>query len=206
MKKTNSEGYGIRTTVYGLRYTDYGKGFTLIELLIALSLVGMIILAIVAVDVGSRGFLKSTDQESKLQNTVNFALGSIAKDISRSYRGSKKNPAIKNPSSYRMEIRLRKGADDTTLSDDTWTAYEFSGNTINELGCSAISPDGANCNGSWGSPIPLANNIVNCAFSLSADNLAGISITARADASQDKSQDNPEVISETSVYPPGSIR
>lgn len=67
-----------------IRYLLSAKeGFTLIELLIAVSLVGVIILAIVGVDLASRKFVNSADFAARAQNDISPALEHMVREISK---------------------------------------------------------------------------------------------------------------------------
>jgi prepilin-type N-terminal cleavage/methylation domain-containing protein len=101
------------------------KGFSLVELIIAISLMGLIILAIVAVDVGSRGFLRTSDDESTLQNEANFIMETIVKDLGKSFKGTKNNPSVKVPSNDMLEIRNRGASGSFELSNSKWVRYQF---------------------------------------------------------------------------------
>ena len=178
-------------------------GFSLVELIIAISLMGLIILAIVAVDVGSRGFLKTSDDESTLQNEANFVMGTIAKDISKSFKGNKNNRSITVSSGKDiLEIRLKGSGTSSDYSNSKWVRYQFADSTIKKQTCDGPSiSSGGKCTGSWSNPQQLIKNIVTaCAFNFDSDTtVVGITITARAKPSENPGQDNPEVILENSV-------
>ena len=179
-------------------------GFSLVELIIAISLMGLIILAIVAVDVGSRGFLRTSDDESTLQNEANFIMETIVKDLGKSFKGTKNNPSVKVPSNDMVEIRNRGASGSFELSNSKWVRYQFdsSAKTIKQQTCdgASISSEGK-CSGSWSNPQQLIRNIVTaCVFNFDTDTaVVGITITARAKPSENPGQDNPEVILESSV-------
>ena len=179
------------------------KAFSLVELIIAISLMGLIILAIVAVDVGSRGFLKTSDDESALQNETNFVMETIAKDISRSFKGNKNNRSITVSSGKDiLEIRLKGSGTSSDYSNSKWVRNQFADSTIKKQTCDGPSiSSGGKCTGSWSNPQQLIKNIVTaCAFNFDSDTtVVGITITARAKPSENPGQDNPEVILENSV-------
>ncbi len=200
--KLNSMGPQEHKSTRAQELTNHA--FSLVELIIAISLMGLIILAIVAVDVGSRGFLKTSDDESTLQNEANFVMETIAKDISGSFRGNKNNRSIISSGTDTLEIRLKGSGASFDYSNSKWVRYQFAGATIKKQVCEGtlnISSDGK-CN-SWTS-IPqqqLVKNIIkDCAFNFDPDTaVVGITITARAKPSENPGQDNPEVILETSA-------
>lgn len=177
------------------------KGFSLVELIIAISLMGLIILAIVAVDVGSRGFLKTSDDESTLQNEANFVMEMIVRDLEKSFKGTKNLPSVKSPSANTLEIRSRGTGESFELSNSNWVKYEFSNSTITKASCATLSNDGNYTCTAWGAPEQLVKNIItNCVFNFDTDTaVAGITVTARAKPSENPGQDNPEVILESSV-------
>lgn len=181
------------------------KGFSLVELIIAISLMGLIILAIVAVDVGSRGFLRTSDDESTLQNEANFIMESIVKDLGKSFKGTKNNPSINvNAAGDTVEIRNRASGSSFELSNSKWVRYKFdsAAKTIKKQTCdgASVSSEGK-CAGSWSNPRQLIRNIVTaCVFNFDSDTaVVGITITARAKPSENPGQDNPEVILESSL-------
>ncbi len=177
------------------------RGFSLVELIIAISLMGLIILAIVAVDVGSRGFLKTSDDESTLQNEANFVMEMIVKDLGKSFRGTKNNPSVNSPSANTIEIRDRDSSESFELSNSKWVKYTFSGSTITKQSCTTLSSDGKYTCNTWGATEQLVKNIItNCVFNFDTDTaVVGITITARAKPSEEPGQDNPEVILESSA-------
>lgn len=187
------------------------KGFSLVELIIAISLMGLIILAIVAVDVGSRGFLRTSDDESALQNEANFIMESIVKDLEKSFKGTKNNPSVQVTdgstvvaSGNTLEIRNRASGSSFELSNSKWVRYKFdsAAKTIKQQTCggTSVSSEGK-CTGSWSNSQQLIKNIVTaCVFNFDTDTaVVGITITARAKPSENPGQDNPEVILESSV-------
>ena len=117
------------------------RAFSLVELIIAISLMGLIILAIVAVDVGSRGFLKTSDDESALQNEANFIMETIVKDLGKSFKGTKNNPSVKVPSNDMLEIRNRGASGSFELSNSKWVRYQFdsAAKTIKQQTCDGAS-------------------------------------------------------------------
>ena len=195
-----------RNDKIGVSQRSQITGFSLVELIIAISLMGLIILAIVAVDVGSRGFLKTSDDESTLQNEANFVMETMAKDISMSYWGNKNNRSIEVSSGKdTLFVRLIGSGASFDYSNSKWVRYQFADATIKKQVCEGtlnISSDGK-CN-SWTS-IPqqqLVKNIIkDCAFNFDPDTaVVGITITARTKPSENPGQDNPEVILETSAF------
>lgn len=185
-------------------------GFSLVELIIAISLMGLIILAIVAVDVGSRGFLKTSDDESTLQNEANFIMEFIVRDLGKSFKGTKNNPSVKvtpsNTAGDTLEIRNRGSGLSFELNNSKWVRYQFdsAAKTIKKQTCEGYPANidsTGKCAGSWSGPRQLINNIVSaCVFNFDADTaVVGITITARAKPSENPGQNNPEVILENSV-------
>lgn len=173
-------------------------GLTLVELLIAVGLIGMIVLAIMAIDVASRRFFGTSDFETRVQNEVAPILEMIAKDVIRA-TGQKDNVGIRPiVLSNRIEIRQDTAKTYSDYSDDPWVAYFFDSNPNSN----AISTERrANAASPWTGQERLARNIVDCQFSLSADTAVQITITARRDASQSASAANPEVRLETTSFP-----
>lgn len=122
------------------------KGFTLIELLIAVSLVGVIILAIVGVDLASRKFVNSADFAARAQNDISPALEHMVKNISRGV-GNSVNLPIGGYTDNRG-IRIWVGNDDPAINPgqrDHMIAYRHEGTSLRY------------CNSAPGSVIALPN-------------------------------------------------
>lgn len=192
------------------------SGFTLIELLIAISLVGMIILAVVAVDVASRRFVNTSDYEARAQNQISPTIEMIVKDVSQAV-GNRVIPDPPGPGSgvrqnppgntanigARIDINSATGAPNNTpgdYSDDTWISYGFvlSDNTIRRRicpswPCVAASGDSVVAN-------YIINNIAgNHPTSFSIDPASGaVTIVISAQLSE---SDSTPVTLETTVFP-----
>ena len=182
------------------------RAFTLIELLIAITLVGMILLTISAVDIASRKFLNTADYESRVQNEVSPILEMIAKDITLGY-GNDNNPGLYVPASTEVEIRRLDAASPPRydiFTDDPWVRYRYDSSTHSIIKDSCTGSL-SRC-GTWGGPETLANNISGCSFIIGIDptlnkNLyVTIAITALRDASISADiNKNPQVILQTRV-------
>ena len=173
-------------------------GFTLIELLIAIGLVGMIILAITAIDVASRRFLNTTNYEAQVQSEASPVVGRIVKDISMAY-GQYGNSGITLTGTNLIEIRRLDDAPATyaDFNDDPRIKY-----TYNPAGF-YITRETSTCSSCpWSSAEVIARNIQACTFSQGTDSTVSISITARRTADGSSvSFENPLVTLETSVSP-----
>ena len=163
------------------------SGFTLIELIIAVSMVGMIILAIVAVDAFSRKMLGSSNDSSKLQSTVSSAILLISKDVS----AASGNITIQN--STVIDIR----SDD----NDNWVSYQFNNNTIQRCLKTPIA-----CSASGDPWTSFAYSISNLTFKKDAESGGmQVAITARKNPSRPfDSNSNPEVSAESVAYSRGA--
>lgn len=183
------------------------RGITLIELIIAISLVGMIVLAIVAVDMASRRFVNTSDFEARAQNQISPALELIAKDVSRavgnriSDTGVNQTSAAKIDIAARLDINATGGPNNTpgNYGDDTWIGYGFDSgtSTIRRREC---------LNNAWpcvatASNSTVANHIVSPTnFTINSTNGAvRIVISSRLPES-----DNTTVTLETTVFPRGN--
>ncbi len=202
----NNSGFGVRGSGFGCffpspesRVSSPEKGFTLVELLIAISLAGMIVLAVVSLLVSAVKFLTSANWESRVQNEAFSAVERIVKDISRGRR-SLNCPAVAQSSN--SEIVIRKSLDNNNdCNDDIKNKYEFINRTI-EYNTFTPGPG-------WGTPLILAKNISGCRFIIdTAYNEAGsfefttvaITLTARRDAVASSTvTPNPTVVLETSA-------
>lgn len=184
------------------------KGLTLVELFIAITLAGMVLLSVTAVDIVSRKFLNTTYYESKVQNEVAPILEMMAKDITRGY-GNDNNPGVIVPAANMVDIRqLDTGVPPTydDFSDDAWVrySYEAADYRITRQYCTTESQSGCS---SWGTAETLASNISACSFTIAQDALLNrnlwvtIAITARRNAADTSSSSatNPEVILQTRI-------
>lgn len=162
-------------------------GFTLIELIIAVSMVGMIILAIVAVDVSSRKMLISSNEYSRLQSTVSSAMSLISKDVFNACG----NITIINPTV--IDIR----SDD----NNNWVSYKFDDTDKRIKRCLNAGSPCVSSN-TW---TPFAYSISNATFA--KDTESGgmqIAITARNDPVLGASDSNPEVSADSVAYSRGA--
>ena len=187
--------------------TSSQAGLTLVELFIAITLAGMVLLSVAAVDIVSRKFLNTTYYESRVQNEVGPILEMIAKDITRGY-GNANNPGVIVPATNdRVDIRQLDTAAAPTyddFSDDTWVRYSYDAPDyrITRQECTAVSLSGCS---SWGAAETLANNISDCSFTiaqvdeLNKDLWVAIAITARRNAAIPPSPTNPEVTLQTTI-------
>lgn len=180
------------------------KGLTLIELIIAVSLVGMIILAIVAVDMASRRFVNTSDYEARAQNQIGPVLEMITKDVSRAVGNARfdtgVNQTLATNIGARLDINSVTGNPNDTpgnYSDDTWISYGFfapPNSSIRRRTCTSWP-----CAASGTDPL-IANYIVTpTSFTIAADGSARIVISAQLPES-----DNTTVTMETSVLPRGN--
>lgn len=168
------------------------SGLTLAELMIAVVLVGMIVLAIISLDVSSRRFLASSYFEVLVQNRIGPIVELMVKDISRAI-GTKDDPGIELSGTTAIKIRhIDSGLNYADYSGDTWTAYRFSANKIERQIC----PD-SSCGGTYKT---FATNISDCQFSFTDGLAVAIAVTAKRDVSG-VADPNPEVRLETVVVP-----
>ena len=181
------------------------RGITLIELIIAISLVGMIILAIVAVDVASRRFVNTSDFEARAQNQISPTLELIAKDISRAVGNRISDTGVNQTTTAniaaRLDINATGGPNNTpgNYGDDIWIGYGFDSgtSTIRRRECP---------NNLWpcvptASNSTVANNIVSPTnFTINSTN-GGVRIVISSRIPQ---SDSTNVTLETTVFPRGN--
>lgn len=183
-------------------------GFTFIELLITISLMGMMILAVIAIDVGARRFVNTANYEAQVQSEVSPVLERMVKDIALAY-GESGNSGINITGSNQITIRqlpfLPALPTYPNFCDDPCVSYTY--NSAGSNLTRRTSPYcSAGCSPSWTPDEVIAANIENCAFIQETDGLTNttvkIAITARrtADASP-PTFENPRVTLDTSVSP-----
>jgi prepilin-type N-terminal cleavage/methylation domain-containing protein len=186
-------------------------GFTLVELLIAISLVGMIILSITAIDVASRRFINTANYAAQVQSEIGPILERMAKDISQAYGYTGTTLGIPNSGiniTVPTQITIRQ-LDNyphtyTDFTDDPGIRYTYNPNPAFNI--TRENRDCPTC--SW-SPIPpevIARNIEAGNFTQepSPDGRVKIVLTARRNAAfpaPADTLDNPRVILDTSVLP-----
>lgn len=199
IKKRNSPA-GFTPLEKTVRERNSLTGFTLTELLIAISLVGMIILSLVAVDVAMRKFLNTSDYTARVQNEISPALDMIVKDTSRAI-GYINDSGIVISGSNRIEIRQLDTNNPPSYSDyadDPWIRYSFNNYTIEKR-------TRVNESSAWTNPETIARNISSCNFTYSPNTPVGISITALHNAALTEDENtNPRVTLETSILPRSS--
>lgn len=205
----NRVAYSVERIAYGKKKDPLSarNGFTLIELLIAISLVGMIILAVVAVDVASRRFVNTSDYEARAQNQISPTLEMIVRDVSQAI-GNRVIPdppgsgVRQDPLGNTANIGSRLDTDDDPgdYNDDTWISYSFDSgeSTIRRREClSNVWP----CPPRGSDPV-IANYIVNTVdhpTSFSIDPSSGaVTIVISAQLS---GSDSTPVTLETTVFP-----
>lgn len=181
-----------------------GGGLTLVELLIAISLVGMVMIAVVSVDVAARNFLTSAELESGIQNQIFPVLDQIAKEAMLAYGDVTvwpTNSGARIPSLSQIIIRNIDTAATATYSnyaDDPQVTYGL--NPATRQLTMRRRPNGGSL---WGTAVPLINEVSGCEFRISPDinsRVLSITITARRDASPGSPMSpNPTVRLETSV-------
>lgn len=177
---------------------DAKRGFTLIELIIAISLVGLIILAIVGVDVASRRFVNTSDYEARAQNQIGPVLEMIVKDVSRAVGNVRFDSGVNQTTASDIRARIDRNNSPSNYGDDTWVGYRYISGTIQRTECSPNWP----CAASWET---IANNLINTpptnitSFTITPDGSVGIVISAQLPES-----DNTTVTMETSVFPLGN--
>lgn len=181
-------------------------GFTLVELIISISLVGMIILSITAIDLASRRFINTANYAAQVQSEIGPVLERMAKDISQAYGYTGTgNSGITLTGTTQITIRQLDNASPHTyanFADDPGIRYTYNpGPSFN------ITREARTClTCSW-SPVELiARNIQAGNFTQepSPDGRVRITLTARRRAASPApadTLDNPTVTLETSVLP-----
>lgn len=205
----NRVAYSVERRAYSKKKDPLNarNGFTLIELLIAISLVGMIILAVVAVDVAARRFVNTSDYEARAQNQISPTLEMIVKDVSQAV-GNRVIPdppgsgVRQDPPGNTANIGSRLDTDDDPgdYIDDTWISYSFDSgeSTIRRREC----PNNVWPCAPTGSDPVIANHIINTTdhpTSFSVDPSSGaVTIVISAQLS---GSDSTPVTLETTVFP-----
>lgn len=103
------------------------QSVTLLELLIAISLLGILVLAFTSIDLFSRYHVRNADIRIQLQNEASSAIEHMTKYISQGI-GSVNYPGVRvHPSQQRIAVRLDRNSngqpDDDGPTD--WIAYRY---------------------------------------------------------------------------------
>lgn len=103
------------------------RSVTLIELLIAISLLGILVLAFTSIDLFSRYHVITADFRTQLQNKASTLLEHMSKYISQGI-GNVSNPAaIKHTTQEWIKVRLDRNSNGQPDDNDTddWIAYRY---------------------------------------------------------------------------------
>lgn len=131
------------------------KAITLAELIIAISLLGVIILAGTAFDTAIRQSFRHTDVQVQLLTELSPAMQHMTKHIMQGI-GSVSSPGVDISLDNRIKVRLDLNPNPTPgdCSDDTWVFYRYQANEIeycSNAGVVCSVPAG------WGCP---ANEVI----------------------------------------------
>ena len=105
------------------------KSLTLVELILSMVLLSTIIFAATAIDLAARGFFRSSDERSRVQNEASLVLEHIQQNASRAH-GWNQNPGF-NINANQLRVRLDGGSPET-FGDalDSWVQYQRAGNQL----------------------------------------------------------------------------
>ncbi|MBN3037805.1 MAG: prepilin-type N-terminal cleavage/methylation domain-containing protein [Candidatus Omnitrophica bacterium] len=170
------------------------RSFTLMEILVALTLTGVIVLAVASVDVTSRRFLKAAQDKSRIYDEVKIVTEHIAKSL-QSGIGDILNPGFSiSAGGGTIEINQDSNYDgrfEPLL--DTITRYTYRPPTYDIVYDPDISVAGDE-------EVISKQMIANCNFAAGAAlNEVALSITSRKDPTLAASSDNPETILTSSI-------
>jgi Tfp pilus assembly protein PilV len=105
-------------------------GVTLLELTIAVSLLGVIALALTSIQSFSQYHAIGSDRRAKVQNELSFVLEHIAKNVQRA-TGDYNNPPIQAiTNGFRVRVDDNATPTPSTYTDDTWYSYVLSGYSL----------------------------------------------------------------------------
>jgi len=182
-------------------------GFTLIELLITIGLIGMMILAITAIDVGARRFVNTANYEAQVQSEASPVLERMVKDITLAY-GQSDNSGITIAGNSQITIRqlpfLPVLPTYPDFDDDPRVRYTYNSSGLSITRETSSSCPGGVCSWNPAEVEVIARNIENVTFSQGTDGIVGINMTARRNAQAAPPPvtfENPKVTLETSVSP-----
>lgn len=199
----------------------HNHSVTLLELLLAISLLGLMVLAFYNVDLFSRYQLHTADKRAKVQNEASYALEHIAREISKAI-GSY-TPANQRPIDIEsiagdtiLEARIDSDNDHRVSAGDKWIAYRYTGNTGSDKYQIWYCPQCSNkpcadCTPNWNdSSNVLARNITGFDLMYPNDDppndysCVHVTIIGRWDATQAASSDNPQVTLHSRIHMPAT--
>ena len=178
------------------------KGFTLTEVLIAVTLTGLVILAITSVDITSRQFFGDIKEQIQVQDETNIAMEQMVKNVQLGI-GDITSPGVAEgvtPSPYSEQILMIRRDYNNPLtpsdySDDIWIGYALDAREGHEgelFFCPNTAYDHrAGEDGGESRHEIIGNRVTTFTFSI-ADNTVSLTITARNDPSEAEGPENPE--------------
>lgn len=107
----------------------YKKSVTLIELLIAITLMGLVVLAFSSIDLFSRYHVITSDRRAKLQNEVSYILEHMTKEISKAI-GDVNQPPVDisssgNYTTLKVNIDYNQNSKRDSIPPDRSIAYVY---------------------------------------------------------------------------------
>lgn len=180
------------------------KSVTLLELLIAITLMGLVILAFSSIDLFSRYHVITADRRAKLQNEASLVVDHITKTVMQASGDINNNGIRACTNGFAARIDAHNTPSD--YSDDHWMGYERSGNILRYCGDLSVGFPNCDCQTSpfWQN---LSNHILNDPQGFVynfLENNTGVDVTVRARWNTDPafavSPDNPEVVLNSHIY------
>lgn len=179
------------------------KSVTLLELLIAISLLGILLLAFTSIDLFSRYHVLTADRRAQVQNEASSVIEHMTKNVLQGVGNIIQPPLEQINNGFRVRVDLRTPPTPAILTDDTWISYTLSGNTLscslNNETLSTFIVSGVvfgqmPSNPNSGFYINLTDN----------NTLIEIGLVARYRPNNSFSVDNPQITMKTRLYTRGS--
>jgi hypothetical protein len=179
------------------------------ELIIAVSLLGVLILAFTSIDTFSRYHVIGSDRRAKVQNELSYALAHMTKQISRAIGDATQTTVditaqISSDPAIRVWIDGNANGRRETYPSDYEIAYRYcnSGNDRYQIWYYSVCV-GPNCNqpGSTNPEVIVRNISSPPTYSITG-NYVEVELIGRWRASEAKSVDNPELTMRSRVYMP----
>ncbi len=185
------------------------KSLSLMELMIAVSLLGVLILAFASIETFSHYHVVASNKRAKVQNELSNALAHMTKQISRAI-GDTTQPTVDITAQISSDPAIRVWIDGNangkreTYPSDYEIAYRYrnSGTDNYQIWYYSVCV-GPNCNqpGST-NPEVIVRNISSAPTYSITGNYVGVELIGRWHAYEGKSIDNPEVTMRTRIYMP----
>ena len=151
------------------------KAFSLVELVMAITLLGLILLAASSSDIGSRRFFSSSQRAAKVLDDANFIIEHMHKNIIQA-KGNKTDKGYSVPDAHTLALRVKWSLLDG--GSDSWVKYQLNPNQHILYFCT-LDSSAASCDGTVAGAEILSKKVTSLKFDDSNTGSIDIDITLR---------------------------